>query len=473
VSEADAAPETDTGREAWIVGDSVPARAPEPARAPASETPVLDATHRFVFGSYGRVSVASDLAGSTGRDADFVSHGARIDEGTYAELELRREDQLGALTTRVVSTLAVAGPLFHFDGDFEDRFAVRNLYAEVDGALAPGLAVWAGSRMVRGDDVYLFDFWPLDDLNMVGGGARLRIGEHGDAALSVGLARPNDPFQRQVDLAVAPGSFVPDEVVVLDRPRLVIGARGVYHPMTRTAEDGVKLVLYGEAHVLPAGERATDEGTATDSLPADDGFVLGAQAGGWRVADRAFVNLFFRYARGLGAYDPLGVPFAVGSVIDTGRAEEIQLAVSGNWESGPFGVQIGGWWRRFRDADENVFQRGLLSEGAVSVRPHVWLGEHAGIAMELGYQGLDTTRLDERTGEPEGGGAWKVGIIPFLSPNGRGTYTRPHLRLIYALTARDEGAQALYPDADPRSRQGVEHFLGIGTEWWFDSSSYQ
>jgi maltoporin len=103
----------------------------------------------------------------------------------------------------------------------------------------------------------------------------------------------------------------------------------------------------------------------------------------------------------------------------------------------------------------------------------VWLGEHAGIAMELGYQGLDTTRLDERTGEPEGGGAWKVGIIPFLSPNGRGTYTRPHLRLIYALTARDEGAQALYPDADPRSRQGVEHFLGIGTEWWFDSSSYQ
>ena len=62
--------------------------------------------------------------------------------------------------------------------------------------------------------------------------------------------------------------------------------------------------------------------------------------------------------------------------------------------------------------------------------------------------------------------------MPFVSPFGRGTYTRPHLRVIYSLTVRDDDARALYPALDPRSANNVEHFLGIGVEWWFASSSY-
>jgi hypothetical protein len=31
--------------------------------------------------------------------------------------------------------------------------------------------------MYRGDDVYLLNWWPLDNLNMVGGGARYNAGE--------------------------------------------------------------------------------------------------------------------------------------------------------------------------------------------------------------------------------------------------------------------------------------------------------
>ncbi len=63
-------------------------------------------------------------------------------------------------------------------------------------------------------------------------------------------------------------------------------------------------------------------------------------------------------------------------------------------------------------------------------------------------------------------------MLPFFSPLGRGTYTRPHIRLIYSLTVRDDGARALYPALDPRSAANVEHFLGVGAEWWFSSSSY-
>src|SRR5262249_14835877 len=45
----------------------------------------------FEFGSYGRVGIASDLQGRVATPINFVSHGPRFDEDSYAELELRRE----------------------------------------------------------------------------------------------------------------------------------------------------------------------------------------------------------------------------------------------------------------------------------------------------------------------------------------------------------------------------------------------
>ncbi len=57
-----------------------------------------------------------------------------------------------------------------------------------------------------------------------------------------------------------------------------------------------------------------------------------------------------------------------------------------------------------------------------------------------------------------------------MSPAGRGSYTRPHLQVIYAASLRSDGARRLYPPDDPFSFNGVEHFLGVATEWWFNSS---
>ncbi|HEY1536203.1 MAG TPA: hypothetical protein VGF76_19415, partial [Polyangiaceae bacterium] len=62
--------------------------------------------------------------------------------------------------------------------------------------------------------------------------------------------------------------------------------------------------------------------------------------------------------------------------------------------------------------------------------------------------------------------------IPFYSPYGRGTYTRPQLQLIYALSVRNADAQHLYPDLDRRSGSNIEQFFAIGAEWWFNSTSY-
>ncbi len=166
------------------------------------------------------------------------------------------------------------------------------------------------------------------------------------------------------------------------------------------------------------------------------------------------------------------MPFGTGTVITTERAEETMLALSANYEYDFVGVQVAAYYRRFRDADPSVLERNLLAEGAIDVRPHVWFTDWLGLAVDGSFQALEQTALDEITGDPVSGTVWKLGLLPFISPSGRGTYTRPHFRIIYAATFRDDGARRMYNSADPRASREVEHFLGIGAEWWIDTSSY-
>jgi len=458
---------------ATATASAAPAQEPEATQDEDEDEDTDEAPHSgFAFGSYGRVVAASDLQGAMGSDADIVAHGPRIDESVYAELELRREDDLPAgMHSRVVATLALGGPFFHLDGQFDESIAVRNLFAEVESVLTHGLRLWAGSRMVRGDDIYLLDFWPLDNLNTIGGGAAYDSGDHVSVELTFGLARPNDPFQHQTTTTLSPSGFLPSELVVLDRPRFVLAGKATAFPFGRAGDRAIKASLYGEGHFLSSGNRQLDGG-GIEHLPSETGYVLGAQVGGWQVSNHGHLNLFFRYARGLAAFDPLGVPFRPGEAFSTDLAREIQLGLSGNYERGAFGLQLGAYYRNFRSASPGAFDGHRLAEGVVVARPMVWFGEQAGVAAEVSYQAMQTTRLDEVTGRPVRGGVTKLGLIPFVSPFGRGTYTRPQLRLIYSLTLRDADARRLYPVADPRSRRSAEHFLGIGAEWWFDSSSY-
>jgi maltoporin len=44
--------------------------------------------------------------------------------------------------------------------------------------------------------------------------------------------------------------------------------------------------------------------------------------------------------------------------------------------------------------------------------------------------------------------------------------------LVYAITDRNAGARELYAPDDVFSQRTIEHYIGIGAEWWFNSSSY-
>ncbi|MDP3277184.1 MAG: carbohydrate porin [Deltaproteobacteria bacterium] len=424
----------------------------------------------FSFGSYGRVVISTDLRGHSGRPANIVAWGTRIDDQTYAELEVHRDDDFGETRTRVVTTLAVQGPLFHTSGSFEASIAVRNLYIEARDVLTPGLALWVGSRMYRGDDIYLLNWWPLDNLNTVGAGARYDLGQFVTLALQVGTNRLDSNYQIQ-SIRVTPRDGVgATQALLLDRPRFLSSAKATFWLNGRAATRGLKFVLYGEGHVLPDGVRQSAETGAREYLPSDGGYVLGAQVGAYTGVRDTFINVFARFAQGLAAYGDLSVPHTIASSQTAQRAQDARVAMSANYEHAWFGVLAGGYLRYFRDADAALYGRNDLWEGTLVVRPTVWFGQRAGLSVEASYQGQAFNMLDMETGRARTASQWRFGVMPFVTPAGRGNYTRPHLRAIYAATLRDEGALRLFAPDDPFGRFRVEHYLALSCEWWFNSS---
>jgi len=449
---------------------------PAPAAAPAE--PKSPPPSGFAFGSYGRMVAATDGQGRPGRDADIVAHGSRLDEANYAELELRRDDFWTKTdsTTRLVATLAIANPVFHYDGDFDIHMAVRNLFLEERDLGAKGLSAWVGSRMYRGDDIYLLDWWPLDNLNTLGGGVRYDFGpeRRTSAAVHMGLNQPDSLFFHQSSpRPSALNQFGATDVAVLDRQKW-IGSLKLQHIVPFGKEAGLKGVGWVEMHRLPAGQRETDPAVFED-VPADDGYVIGGEVGAFSGKRDTHVNLFVRYARGLAAYGDLVTPYQLALDRTTSGAHEISVALGGNWELGMVGVMVGAYFRSFRDAS-NDLDAGDIDEGIFAVRPHVFFGEWGGLAVEGSFQAQQRGVVRASDGGvsqgPLSAHLFRFGLVPFISPAGRGDYSRPHIRFIWAITARDDAARALYPRDDVFGLRKTEHFIGLGAEWWFNSSSY-
>ena len=439
----------------------------------------------FEFGSYGRVVAGLDGKGGRGRDADIVAHGSRLDESNYVELELRREDvweKTGAMT-KVVATLAVANPIFHYTGNFDIKLAIRNLYIEEMDLALKGLSVWAGSRMVRGDDVYLLDFWPLDNLNTIGAGVGYHHPVGTSAQLHFGISQPSTPFYTQtVDRPAPLDQYGSASVELLNRQRMIGSLRVAHNQRIGGPKDGpgpgIKAVLYGELHALPKGQRETSQPRVYETLPADGGFVLGGQLGAYTGERDTHVNLFGRYATGLAAYGQFATPGQLEKNRTTDGAHELVIAAGGNAEVGLFGVMAGAYFRSFRDASPALDYEDV-DEGIAIVRPTVFFGELGGLSVEGSYQiaqrGVISPDPVDPTAAPKGprmGSAFRFGVVPFLSPAGRGDYTRPHIRFIYAVTARNDVARGFYPQDDVFHRRSIDHFIGLGAEWWFNSSTY-
>jgi len=450
-----------------VEADKKEAGEPEPT---GEATGLNDVLENFQFGSYGRVSIGSDLQGGTGRQVRLVAHPPRLLEAPYAEIDLAYTHRVQATGTHFHTqcTLALGEKLFHFSGDFEADIAVRNLYLQVSNIFIEGLNLWAGSRMYRGDDIYLLDFWPLDEQNTVGGGAAYTFGST-NLRLHVGLNRLDDYFQTQ--MIVVPGEeFGTREVLFMDRQRAVVTLRGE-HAFSLGDSLGIKAVLYGEGHSLAPGTRRTED-DREEKLPADYGWLIGAEASLYGFAENSHANLFLRYARGLAAYDEMAIPTDFDADKRAAGASELLMGLSANYEiQQTVGLLLGGYCRYFKDADPKVYDRDDAWELGLAFRPAWFVTEHFHLLAEANLQYLRPNGLSPESNRQEAPLAFEVGIMPSISL-GKGSYARPQLRLIYALTLLNDAALHTFAPEDPQRDRSVRHYLGIGVEWWFHSSRY-
>jgi hypothetical protein len=435
-----------------------------------------DETAGFHFGSYGRVRAATDLRGGGPQNANIVAHGSRLDEPPYLELELRDTEYPNKdLRVRVISTIAVAGDPFHYTGEFQATTAVRNMFVDIRGLGAPGLSLWAGARMYRGDDIYLLDFWPLDNLNTVGGGAIFDATDSTRIAAHVGTNRLLDgAFQYQEQALPSRAHFGTDTVATLDRPRTIASTKITQFFPNNHSPTGLKLSLYAEGHFLPSGEY--DPSTATVQakrrLPSDTGFVVGAQGTYYGFGERdGHVHLWARYARGIAAYGDLAVPFGLDQDRRATKASELLMATSGNFETGRFGAMMGAYLRHFNDASGAEYSSNKYWEGIFALRPIVYATKHTAVGFEGSYQYKSANVLSD-DGTHLTPQAWRFSLLPMITPYGWGSYKRPIIYLVYTATMRNNAAQQTYPVDDPRASRPTEHYFGLHAEWWFNSSSY-
>ncbi|HLU65409.1 MAG TPA: carbohydrate porin [Kofleriaceae bacterium] len=430
----------------------------------------------FAFGSYGRIIIGTDLEGSSPRPVSVVAHGSRVVEPTYLELDLYyRLAARNDIDLTTVTTLAFGDRLFHLTGEFDAAVALRNFYLEAEKRLAGGaLGLWAGSRMYRGDDIYLLDYWPLDDVNTVGGGAwfrrdRLEVGVHG------GLNRLLDPFQFQERDVFSPEDGA-ETIPELDRQRYIASAKGSYRVFgPASGGAAIKVKGYAEMQALPSGQRRRED-DSVEELPSDLGWTLGAQLGAWGFAHgQSHVNLFLRASRGLTAYDELDPPMDVSADKKSyPGASELVLGLSGNLEIPEGGVLIGAYTRRFRDADPSSADLDDGWEYVVDARPRVRVVDALEAALDVSWQvrfprGLSATEL--MAADPA---VFQIAPMAIYSPFGPGSYARPQFRLVYAAAHLNAAARDhLYPLDDPRRGRTWVHFLGLQAEWWFNSTYRQ
>ena len=450
--------------------------------ASGSPPPAAATGTGFDFGSYGRVGIGSDLRGHSGYAVNVVSHGSRLEEPTYLELNFYYGGTIGdnSRRWRVVFVPAYSGDLFHTTGNFSQNFAIRNAYAEVENLGLKGLTLWAGSRMYRGDDMYLFDYWPLDNLNTVGGGAIYAVNHQQTLlALHIGMNRLDDLYQfEQIqvparrlpsDATVLSAQSATTTVTTLDRQRLVMSFKGTHFLRNLTLLPNGKLVLYGEFHYLPKGERQPmNSGQPPLPLPDDYGYVVGAQAGGW-LRSFVFANLFFRHAGGLAVFGDLGKPSGFNSAARAIDAREYTVAASANYESRAIGAMAAAYFRSFTDGSPT--DNTGFNEGAIAVRPTAYFGKYFHTAVELSYQVRRPITVDQDRGTYLLPMVARASVMPIVAPLGRGTYSRPIIYAVYTLSYLNGDAQYyLFEPQDVRAGKALVHYLGLGAEWWFNSS---
>lgn len=417
----------------------------------------------ITFGSYGRVGISSDVDGGRGDTVQINQYGPRLTEGNYLELDFGSAPMKSKYgVAKVLTTLAFDDALFHYDGQWRSNLAVRRFQLSLEELWRTKFFVVLGSQWNRGDDIYLMNFWPLDDVNSNG----LTVGYAADgteAKLHLGVSRLENNRQQQ-SVEVSGLGFDASDAVILDRQRF-ISTMSIEHRL-RGADQ--KLKLYAEYHYLPSGELQSDTDARFREQLADDlGFLIGAQYGIWGFGSDSHLNVFLRYAKGLAVFDELASATSVNRDRRAVDAQEGRVAISANFQSQRLSLMVGGYARYFDDGDVNSEDFDDRQEAALAIRPMLRIGAFTP-AVEASIQLSRPNGLNPQTGVQEVAQVLQLAAIPALTIGKEpGAYTRPQIRAIVAVSFLNDAALNYYPKNDPRHQEDSVWFFGAMAEWWF------
>ncbi len=107
--------------------------------------------------------------------------------------------------------------------------------------------------MYRGDDIYLFDYWPLDNLNTVGAGATYGTRGGTTFALHTGLVRLDSCLSVRADRGAGARVGRADDGGDGTRPA-ALGQLSSRSPSSSARPSAPRSPLYGELHLLPDGQ---------------------------------------------------------------------------------------------------------------------------------------------------------------------------------------------------------------------------
>ena len=417
----------------------------------------------LTFGSYGRVGISSDGDGGRGDTVQINQYGPRLLEGNYLELDFGSKPMPSAYgVAQVLTTLAFDDALFHYDGRWRSNLALRRFQLSVEKLWGSPVFIVLGSQWNRGDDIYLMNFWPLDDVNSNG----LTVGyraEQTTAKIHLGVSRLENNRQQQ-SVEVSGLGFEASQALVLDRQRF-ISTLSVEH---RFAGTNQKLKLYGEYHYLPSGEfQSETDPSFREPLSDDLGVLLGAQYGIWGFGDDSHINLFVRYAKGLAVFDELASASSINRDRRAVDAQEGRIAISANLQSENLSVMLGGYARYFEDGDINTEDFDDRQEVSLAIRPMLRLGGFTP-AIETSIQLSRPNGLNPQSGKQDVAQVIQIAAIPAITlSDDAGAYSRPQLRAIIAYSMLNQAALDYYPTADPRHAMKDVWFVGAMAEWWF------
>ena len=427
---------------------------------------------RFKFGSYGRVQPSMNPDGmQSGRQARIVYPSPRVDEGSYVELQFKYTPYKSETSDTVVDFVTTVafdgGNLFHYDGEWTAGIAVRNLYIEARNLWFDGFSVWAGSRMYRGDDVYLLDAWLLDNLNTYGGG----IGWHGKTRTNIdlhfGTNRLKDDYQYETVDVVDERFVGKQDVVFLDRQRFIASLKAEQF-FGGGDLPTFKAKVYGEVHAIGKGQYLETQPELITELPADSGWLVGAQFGVSDFADGSFVNLFFKYSSGLAAYGEQTIPFGVATDLRAEDAKNITVGLSAGINILNYAdILLGGYARYFEDADgiKEDFDDGW--EGVWDIRITGNVGHYFRPGIEFSQQLRRPNGLSPVSNKQELASLFKFSLLPGIRFE-EGIFGRPEIRFNYTVSVLNSAARNLFADRDYFRHNSVAHFNGLAAEWQFN-----